>query len=168
MFVIQEYIPLGQRVGAYTIQTYNGTQWTTAVSSGTTIGYKRINNLASPIAATKARLIITKSRPVPLINTFALIGKHFVTTPVLPAGFAPVRPGITVSLTPHGHLALLAVPEASTINAELLDLNGRVTKLRRSGGPGAEFLVPHHAPGIYFVRVSIDGKMAAQRSLYLP
>ncbi|MGC9328333.1 MAG: discoidin domain-containing protein, partial [Candidatus Hinthialibacter sp.] len=68
--LIQEHIALGQRVYAYSIEAWNGKEWT-QVAEGTTIGYKKINRFP-PVIASKVRLNIKKSRECPVIESFEL------------------------------------------------------------------------------------------------
>lgn len=70
--VIQEYIPLGQRVAKHHIEFWDGQTWHEAVS-GTTIGYKRIH--WCKLKTSRIRLVITRSRACPLINSFKVIAK---------------------------------------------------------------------------------------------
>jgi alpha-L-fucosidase len=80
-FIIQEFIPLGQRVDGYTIECRVDGKWK-EVFSGKKIGYKRIilegRASASDIkfpAADGVRLKIENALACPLINTFSVIGK---------------------------------------------------------------------------------------------
>lgn len=68
--IVQEYIPLGQRVAEHTIEYWNGSNWIQAVA-GTTIGYKRIHQVTA--TAQRVRLVISKSRACPLISTLQVI-----------------------------------------------------------------------------------------------
>jgi alpha-L-fucosidase len=81
-FIIQEYIPLGQRVDGYTIECRVDGRWE-KVFTGTKIGYKRI--ILEDRAATAdikfpasyaVRLKIENALACPLINTFSIIGKR--------------------------------------------------------------------------------------------
>ena len=68
---LQEYIPLGQRVSAFSIEAQgeDGT-WRT-IAKETTIGYKRIVHV--PVTtATSIRVNIEESEACPVINGFAL------------------------------------------------------------------------------------------------
>lgn len=79
-FIIQEYIPLGQRVNGYTIECKIDDQWT-EVFSGKKIGYKRIilegsasaSDMDFP-ASDAIRLKINHALACPLISTFQIIG----------------------------------------------------------------------------------------------
>jgi len=79
-FIIQEYIPLGQRVDGYSIECRLDGKWVT-VFSGKKIGYKRII-LEGRASASKlrfpetdhVRLKIEKALACPLISTFQVIG----------------------------------------------------------------------------------------------
>jgi len=68
--LVQEYIPLGQRVKTFTVETKTNGQWK-QIASETTIGYKRI--LCFPtVSATKIRLNITKAKACPVISNIEL------------------------------------------------------------------------------------------------
>jgi alpha-L-fucosidase len=79
-FIIQEYIPLGQRVDGYTIECRVDGNWQT-VFSGKKIGYKRIifagrssaKDLKLP-PCDAVRLRIDDALACPLINNFQIIG----------------------------------------------------------------------------------------------
>jgi alpha-L-fucosidase len=81
-FIIQEYIPLGQRVDGYTIECRVDGRWE-KVFTGTKIGYKRIiledraatADIKFP-ASDAVRLKIENALACPLINTFSIIGKR--------------------------------------------------------------------------------------------
>jgi alpha-L-fucosidase len=78
-FIIQEYIPLGQRVDGYTIECMVDGSWQ-KVFSGSKIGFKRIilagyasaKEMSLP-ATDRIRLKIRNAKAAPLINTFKLI-----------------------------------------------------------------------------------------------
>ncbi|GLJ25936.1 hypothetical protein SUGI_0497200 [Cryptomeria japonica] len=73
---IQEAIGLGQRVMKYEVYAFgvDGKE-NILVSSGTTIGYKKLDRLKGPVKASKVILIIWESRGgLPLISSFGL---HF-------------------------------------------------------------------------------------------
>ena len=68
--MLQEYIPLGQRVEQFSVQTYDGHGWND-LAQGTTIGYKRI--LLTPQVTTSAiRILFRHTLAVPAINRVAL------------------------------------------------------------------------------------------------
>lgn len=69
---LQENIQVGQRVQAFAVDAWDGATWQ-QIASATTIGYRRLLTLPSPVTATKVRLRITASRALPpAIATFAL------------------------------------------------------------------------------------------------
>ncbi len=80
-FILQEYIPLGQRVEAYSIECRLEGKWTT-VFTGQKIGYKRII-LAGRVSARDivfpradaVRFKILKAGASPLINNFQVVGR---------------------------------------------------------------------------------------------
>ena len=74
--ILQEYIPLGQRVYAYSIECFDGEKWIT-VATQQTIGYKKLifsnseetNGKEFP-KSYKIRLVISGAKAAPIINTF--------------------------------------------------------------------------------------------------
>jgi alpha-L-fucosidase len=72
-FIVQEHIALGQRIGGYAIDAFvNGAFQT--VATGTSLGYKRINTLGSPVETTRIRFRVTQANAVPLIQSFQVLG----------------------------------------------------------------------------------------------
>jgi alpha-L-fucosidase len=69
-FLVQEYIQLGQRVKAFTVEALVNGNWK-EVANATTIGYKRILTFPS-VRATKVRLNITGSKSCPLISNIGV------------------------------------------------------------------------------------------------
>ncbi len=69
-FVVQEYIRLGQRVQAFTLEARIDGQWK-EIAAQTTIGYKRILRLPNT-TATHIRLNIVQSKACPLIAHIGL------------------------------------------------------------------------------------------------
>ncbi|MBZ4189949.1 alpha-L-fucosidase [Niabella beijingensis] len=68
--LLQEYIALGQRVKAFTIEALKNGSWK-EIAGGTTIGYKRILRI-DPVVTSKIRVRITDSKAAPLISNLAL------------------------------------------------------------------------------------------------
>lgn len=68
--LLQEYIPLGQRVHQWQVDAWIDSGWK-SICSGTTIGYKRILRV-QPIETQKVRLVILKSKACPTIASFEL------------------------------------------------------------------------------------------------
>ncbi|MDL2227550.1 alpha-L-fucosidase [Odoribacter sp. OttesenSCG-928-L07] len=68
--LLQEYIPLGQRVSKFSIECWNDNKWE-KIFSGTTIGYKRIINI-SEISCKKLRVNIEEALACPLINNIEI------------------------------------------------------------------------------------------------
>ncbi len=68
--VLQEHIPLGQRIAAHAIQVFKDNTWTT-IATGTTIGYKRIHRLPET-RATRIRLQIMETNAAPVIESFGI------------------------------------------------------------------------------------------------
>ena len=69
-FVIQEYIALGQRIAAHEIQVYQDGLWQT-ISTGTTIGYKRIHCFPT-IKTSSIRVQITDTKAAPVIASLGV------------------------------------------------------------------------------------------------
>jgi alpha-L-fucosidase len=63
---LQEYIPLGQRVDDFSIETYENGRWV-KVFDGSTIGYQHIVRF-DPIRTNKIRISIKQSFACPVIN----------------------------------------------------------------------------------------------------
>ncbi|KAI1375394.1 carbohydrate-binding module family 32 protein [Hypoxylon crocopeplum] len=72
-FITQEHIALGQRIGGYTIDAIVKGAYMTLVT-GTSLGYKRIDRLSSPIDTSRIRLRITQANATPLVNSFQVLG----------------------------------------------------------------------------------------------
>jgi len=68
--MLQEYIPLGQRVKSFTIQVKKNGSWSTW-ASGTTIGYKRIL-MGSSVTTDAVKIQIKSALAGPVINGFGL------------------------------------------------------------------------------------------------
>jgi alpha-L-fucosidase len=68
--VLQEYIPLGQRVKGFTVEAWQDDAWQ-EVGYGTTVGYKRIVKI-DPIITEKIQINITNSKACPLISNVEL------------------------------------------------------------------------------------------------
>jgi len=69
-FLVQEYIPLGQRVKAFTLEVQQDDVWK-EIASETTIGVKRILRF-EPVIAKKLRLNITQSKACPVISNIGV------------------------------------------------------------------------------------------------
>jgi alpha-L-fucosidase len=69
---LQEPIALGQRVAAYRVEAWNDGAWST-ISTGTTIGYKKLDQLNASVTARRVRIVIEDGRAHPLI---AEVGLH--------------------------------------------------------------------------------------------
>ncbi|MEQ1587877.1 MAG: alpha-L-fucosidase [Cyclobacteriaceae bacterium] len=65
--IIQEYIPLGQRVKSFTISILQDETWEPIYNS-TTIGYKRIVKIDQPLNANGIRITIDDAKACPVIS----------------------------------------------------------------------------------------------------
>ena len=70
--VLQEYIPLGQRVQAFRLEFHDGHTWQPIPTDEltTTIGYKRILRF-QPVRTRRLRLTVTASRAIPCLSEVA-------------------------------------------------------------------------------------------------
>ncbi|MCF8373431.1 MAG: alpha-L-fucosidase [Bacteroidales bacterium] len=66
LFLVQEYIPLGQRVKSFQIEVYIKDRWE-VISEGTTIGYKRILRFPM-VESQRLRLNILDAKACPVIS----------------------------------------------------------------------------------------------------
>ena len=69
--MIQEYIPLGQRIKSFTVEASMPDGTWKVIASETTIGYKRIV-LTDRVETDKVRIVIKDALATPLINGFGL------------------------------------------------------------------------------------------------
>jgi len=67
---LQEFIQLGQRVKAFTVEVWQNDAWK-KVAEGTTIGYKRILKI-DPVKTGKLKVTITDSKACPVISSVSL------------------------------------------------------------------------------------------------
>ena len=78
-FLVQEYIPLGQRVKAFRIEGLVDGNWK-ELAKATTIGYKRILCFTS-VKATQLRFNITESKSCPLISNIEIYNAPQILNP---------------------------------------------------------------------------------------
>lgn len=69
---LQEYIPLGQRIEAYTIEIWENNSWK-KIYEGTSIGAKRLIKLDQAVTSNKVKISITKS---PVCITLSEVGLY--------------------------------------------------------------------------------------------
>jgi alpha-L-fucosidase len=77
-FLVQEYIRLGQRVKAFTVEAFVDGAWK-EVAKATTIGYKRILRFPG-VKATRARFTITDSKSCPVISNLGIYNAPQILT----------------------------------------------------------------------------------------
>lgn len=139
-----------------------------AMGSSTTIGFKRIFNLPSPIAASKVRLLINRSRSFPLINNFSIIGTH-VPSAIKWAGPSAIRQSrVAISAVRRGHIRLLG-PVAKNIIIALVRTDGRIIKRQQFFNTSGtmDFPIPPHASGVYILKASIGGRVTDCAPVFL-
>jgi hypothetical protein len=138
------------------------------MGQSTTIGFKRIYCLQSPIVTSKVRLLINRSRAVPLINNFGIIGTPG-TSAINWAGSSTVRQSkFAISAVRRGNIRLLA-PAAKNIILDLVRIDGRILLrqqfLNTSGT--LDLSIPPHASGVYILKASIGGKLIDYATVFL-
>jgi hypothetical protein len=72
-FAVEEHIALGQRIGGYAIDAFVNGAFQQVVA-GTSLGYKRIDVLTTPVQTSRVRFRVTQSNAVPVISNFQVIG----------------------------------------------------------------------------------------------
>ena len=77
-FLVQEYIRLGQRVKAFTVEAFADGAWK-EVAKATTIGYKRILKFQG-VKATRVRFTITDSKSCPVISNLGIYNAPLILT----------------------------------------------------------------------------------------
>lgn len=77
--LIQEYIRLGQRVKAFTLEAYSEGNWQ-RVAEGTTIGYKRILRFKS-IKTSRVRFTVADSKACPIISNIEIYNAPQILDP---------------------------------------------------------------------------------------
>ncbi|HPR30596.1 MAG TPA: alpha-L-fucosidase [Prolixibacteraceae bacterium] len=78
-FMVQEYIPLGQRVKSFTLEAQVDNEWK-ELARATTIGYKRILRFPT-LEAGKLRFSIIASKACPLISNIGVYNAPQILTP---------------------------------------------------------------------------------------
>jgi len=78
-FLAQEYIRLGQRVRAFTVEALVDGQWK-ELAKATTIGYKRILRFPT-VEATQVRFTVTDSKSCPVISSIGVYRAPQILTP---------------------------------------------------------------------------------------
>ncbi len=78
-FLVQEYIRLGQRVKAFTVEALVDGNWK-EIATATTIGYKRILHFPT-VEATKLRFSVTGSKACPVISNIGIYDAPQILTP---------------------------------------------------------------------------------------
>ena len=82
-FLVQEYIKLGQRVKAFTLEAETGNGTWNEIASETTIGYKRILRLPNTTTK-KIRFTVTDAKACPTISNIELYNApQLLTSPVI-------------------------------------------------------------------------------------
>jgi alpha-L-fucosidase len=119
-FLVQEYIRVGQRVKAFTVEALVDGTWK-EVAKATTIGYKRILRFPG-VKATKVRFTITDSKSCPVISNLGIYNAPLIlTAPALVRNKA-------------GEITITPVDEESVVYYTL-DGSTPTTKSKKYEGP---------------------------------
>ncbi|WP_227793639.1 discoidin domain-containing protein [Paenibacillus guangzhouensis] len=84
--LLQEYVPLGQRISKFTIETWLDGKWS-QIAQGATVGYKKIVSFPA-VKTTKIRINITESQASPILNRVGV----YLTKPVGSENLALKKP----------------------------------------------------------------------------
>jgi len=74
LVMLQEHIRIGQRIEEFSVKAWNGTDWA-PVSSGTTVGYKRLLRCGDTTAR-KVRICIEAARLAPTLSNVGLFRRR--------------------------------------------------------------------------------------------
>jgi alpha-L-fucosidase len=96
--VLQEYLPLGQRIAAFTVDGNVNGSWQ-QIGAGTTIGYKRILWIPR-VSATDVRINVTDSDASPVLSHVGLYNSPF-DAPVVPSSLIAAMPATASNV--HGN-----------------------------------------------------------------
>ena len=100
-FLAQEYIQLGQRVKAFTVEAFVNGQWK-EIAKATTIGYKRIVSFPT-VKATKIRLNITDAKSSLVISN---VGVYYAPQILTPPAVTRNKAG-EITITPTDRESLI-------------------------------------------------------------
>ena len=112
--MLGESLAVGQRVESFAVDVWDGSIWR-AITTGTTIGYKRLLQV-SPVEAQRVRVRILQSRAAPSLANFGL----FMNGAVQPT--ATPTPTPTPTATPGGAFIEIT-PPGSAVTASTHDGN---------------------------------------------
>lgn len=100
--IVQEDLRFGERVRAFTIDGWDGSQWRAIVTGGTAIGEKQIRKF-TPAPYAKVRLTVTSAVGTPRIRSLAVtrtgVRAPDLTPPTVPTGLAASVAENRVTLT---------------------------------------------------------------------
>jgi alpha-L-fucosidase len=100
--IVQEDLRFGERVRAFTIDAWDGSQWRAMVTGGTAIGEKQIRKF-TPTSYAKVRLTVTSAVGTPRIRSLAVtrtgVRAPDLTPPTVPTGLAATVAENRVTLT---------------------------------------------------------------------
>ena len=105
--MLQEYVPLGQRIGAFTVEAYSGGVWR-KIGKGTTVGYKRLLWFPT-VTASKVRVNVTQALACPTLSRFGIFRGPY-EAPVAPVSLLTGK--IATASDIHGNQTELGADKA--------------------------------------------------------
>lgn len=156
--VLQEYIPLGQRIDKHSIKIWNNNTWEEIISCST-IGYKRIHEF-DPVITSKVRLEIS-GLACPIISTFSIKGES--TTSNTMNNFSNASQSILI-MGKNIH-----IPDnfnKSCIKVSIHDLKGRLLKkiqLENNNNMYTQIQTQNFGSGIYLIKLQSGNKSIFQK-----
>lgn len=143
--LIQEYIPLGQRVQQFSVEALVDGEWN-AMAWETTIGYKRILRLPT-VKATKVKVTIEEAKACPLISNIEIYnapkvlveptitrnkeGYVKITTPELESKIYYTTNSLRPTVVSKPYEGEFALPLGGVVKAIVADLNsGRTSPIK--------------------------------------
>ena len=138
---LQEYIPLGQRVSAFSIEALSEDGSWNPIARETTIGYKRIVHVPT-VTTTAVRVNIEESEACPVLNGFALFMDNVYTS-------------YEMSNVPMGEVKLASEPLVADMG-KVTPVRGFVyaPKLHGEGGVIVDYQVEISEDGVTWTPIS--------------
>ncbi len=111
--LLQEYIPLGQRIRAFTVDAWENGEWKT-IAKGTTIGYKRLLWFPT-ITSEKVRVNITRAEACPTLSRIGIFHGPYEAS-VAPVSLLSGKPATASDV--HGNETELGADKAVDDDSE--------------------------------------------------
>lgn len=170
-FLVQEYIPLGQRVKGFTVEYQDGETWK-EIAEETTIGHKRILRFIN-VNAQKIRFSVTDSKACPVISNIGIFNApKLMDPPVISRdkqGLVRIRAldeGLDIHFTVDGSMpgknskkytGPIPMSTASTVKAVVIDPASGIM----SAAAVADYDIPKNVWKVVAVRPGDDNNTEA-------